>query len=96
VQIFLGRNHQKHKREATLVARPKRNGIKFFKKRGAKHTAVGKDAELGAVGEHGTETFASNKYEETSAVPTSGGYHTGPIGSAVNPYGYDNKTRHAS
>jgi len=41
-------------------------------------------------------TYVGNKYEEPSmagthntGVPTAGGYHTGPTGTAVNPYGYD-------
>lgn len=37
----------------------------------------------------GTGTYTGNKYEATSAIPTSGGYHTGPTGTSVNPYGYE-------
>lgn len=50
-----------------------------------------------------TGTYVGNKYEtgtngvghhngltHNSGIPTAGGYHTGPAGSAVNPYGYDN------
>jgi hypothetical protein len=40
-------------------------------------------------------TYVGNKYETPltephhSGVPTAGGYHTAPTGTAVNPYGYD-------
>jgi len=38
-------------------------------------------------------TYAGNKYESTHPViPTTGGFHTGPTGSHVNPYGYENRT----
>jgi hypothetical protein len=41
-------------------------------------------------------TFTGNKYENTNAnthIPTTaGGYHTGPTGTNVNPYGYENRT----
>jgi len=42
-----------------------------------------------------TDSYAGNKYEETQFVPpagapVAGGYHTGPAGAGVNPYGYDN------
>jgi len=55
---------------------------------------------------HNTGSYVGNKYEaepaytghhtgvlngHNSTVPVAGGYHTGPAGSAVNPYGYDNK-----
>jgi len=43
-------------------------------------------------------TYAGNKYEThqthvpQAAIPTAGGYHTAPTGTAVNPYGYENRT----
>ncbi|KAE9984414.1 hypothetical protein BLS_002445 [Venturia inaequalis] len=41
-----------------------------------------------------TGTTAGEKYESIQptqpAIPTNGGYHTGPTGTSVNPYGYDN------
>jgi len=45
-----------------------------------------------------TDSYAGNKYEETQyappvGAPVAGGYHTGPAGAEVNPYGYDNTTR---
>jgi len=45
-----------------------------------------------------TDSYAGNKYEETQfappvGAPVAGGYHTGPAGADVNPYGYDNTTR---
>jgi len=37
-----------------------------------------------------TGTFTDHKYETQPTIPTTGGYHTGPTGSTVNPYGYEN------
>jgi hypothetical protein len=43
-------------------------------------------------------TYAGNKYEPhqshvpQAAIPTTGGYHTAPTGTGVNPYGYENRT----
>jgi len=37
---------------------------------------------------HGT--YTGNKYEAQPTIPTTGGYHTGPTGTHVNPYGYEN------
>jgi len=38
-----------------------------------------------------TGTYVGDKYETTHpTIPTTGGYHTGPTGTGVNPYGYDN------
>jgi len=37
-----------------------------------------------------TGTFTDHKYETQPSIPTTGGYHTGPTGTSVNPYGYDN------
>jgi hypothetical protein len=38
----------------------------------------------------GTGTYTGNKYETTPTIPTASGYHTGPMGTSVNPYGYEN------
>jgi hypothetical protein len=41
----------------------------------------------------GTGTYTGEKYEPATVqptIPTTGGYHTGPTGTSVNPYGYDN------
>lgn len=40
----------------------------------------------------GTGTYTGNKYEPSPTIPTTGGYHTGPTGSSVNPYGYESHT----
>jgi len=40
----------------------------------------------------GTGTYTGNKYEANPTIPTAGGYHTGPAGSSVNPYGYEHTT----
>jgi hypothetical protein len=43
-------------------------------------------------------TYAGNKYEPhqshipQATIPTTGGYHTAPTGTGVNPYGYENRT----
>jgi len=34
----------------------------------------------------GNNAYVGNKYEP----PVTSGYHTAPVGSGVNPYGYDN------
>ncbi|KIW06350.1 uncharacterized protein PV09_02812 [Verruconis gallopava] len=45
-----------------------------------------------------TDTYTGNKYEPhqthvpQAQIPTTGGYHTAPTGTGVNPYGYENKT----
>jgi hypothetical protein len=41
-----------------------------------------------------TDSYVGNKYE-TQQQPLAGGYHTGPTGSGVNPYGYENERSHA-
>jgi len=44
----------------------------------------------GVTGADGT--YVGNKYENgpvDAGIPTAGGYHSGPTGAAVNPYGYD-------
>jgi len=81
------------------------SGVRFFKrKRGNKtaHAAAAKDAEAGYIPPAGhtnghtlanDDTYVGNKYEaapHNAGIPTAGGYHTGPAGSSVNPYGYDN------
>jgi uncharacterized membrane protein YedE/YeeE len=44
------------------------------------------------------DTYAGNKYDQhqthipQAAIPTTGGYHGAPTGTAVNPYGYENRT----
>jgi len=40
----------------------------------------------------GTGTYTGNKYEASPTIPTAGGYHTGPTGTSVNPYGYGHTT----
>jgi len=42
---------------------------------------------------YGADSYTGNKYEAQPTIPnipTTGGYHTGPTGTHVNPYGYDN------
>jgi len=42
--------------------------------------------------------YAGNKYDQhqthvpQATIPTTGGYHTGPTGTGVNPYGYEQRT----
>ncbi|TID24150.1 hypothetical protein E2P81_ATG02456 [Venturia nashicola] len=47
--------------------------------------------ETGFTGTTAEGTYAGEKYEAPHAtqpaIPTNGGYHTGPTGTAVNPYG---------
>jgi len=78
----------------------------FKSRRGAKsaHAAAATDSEAGyvptTIGQTNghtslatDDTYVGNKYEPAphhAGIPTAGGYHTGPAGSAVNPYGYDN------
>jgi len=55
--------------------------------------AVRTSHETGYTGTTAGGTYAGEKYESIPAqptIPTTGGYHTGPTGTAVNPYGYDN------
>jgi len=62
------------------------------------HHAGGRDSYNTAT----TDSYVGNKYEnnqyanETAGVPTAGGYHTGPAGTGVNPYGYDNTRSHGT
>ncbi|KAF2668666.1 hypothetical protein BT63DRAFT_440784 [Microthyrium microscopicum] len=42
---------------------------------------------------HQNATNGTNGVGYSAPAPTAGGYHTGPAGSAVNPYGYDNNAR---
>jgi len=48
------------------------------------------------------DSYVGNKYEnnqhahEPVAGQTAGGYHTGPAGTGVNPYGYDNTRSHGT
>jgi len=55
------------------------------------HNAIHNGHHNAAVADN---SFVGNKYESApthyTGVPTAGGYHTAPTGSAVNPYGYDN------
>jgi hypothetical protein len=58
--------------------------------------AAGHNAEFRPSHETGTTvgaptgTFVDHKQHNQPPIPTTGGYHTGPTGSTVNPYGYDN------
>jgi len=58
-------------------------------------TYAGNKYETAEPAYNGHHTGVLNGHNGTSGhnagVPTAGGYHTGPAGSAVNPYGYDNK-----
>jgi len=59
----------------------------------ADHTAEYRTShETGYTGTTaGHNTYTGNKYDSTQpAIPTTGGYHTGPTGTGVNPYGYEN------
>jgi hypothetical protein len=38
------------------------------------------------------DTHGSTKYDTHATVPTTGGYHTAPQGTGVNPYGYEQRT----
>jgi hypothetical protein len=55
------------------------------------HTGVTGDPRYSGTTADGS--YVGNKYENTAApgsgVPVAGGYHSGPAGAAVNPYGYD-------
>jgi len=59
---------------------------------GHDHTTNGRHSYNTAT----TDSYVGNKYEETQYAPThtAGGYHTGPAGTGVNPYGYDNTRSH--
>jgi len=63
---------------------------------GAGGLAAGHHADFRPSHETGTTvgaptgTFTDHKYETQPTIPTTGGYHTGPTGTSVNPYGYDN------
>jgi len=80
----------------------------FARRRAKKHAA--RDAEAGIISSNGvghhdhsvngnrmshntatTDSYVGNKYEPGQA----GGYHTGPAGTGVNPYGYENERSHA-
>ncbi|QDS73803.1 hypothetical protein FKW77_005931 [Venturia effusa] len=55
--------------------------------------AVRTSHETGYTGTTAGGTYSGEKYETTHpthTIPTNGGYHTGPTGTSVNPYGYDN------
>jgi hypothetical protein len=65
-------------------------------------TVVGGHHTNGYTNGHTTvatdDSYVGNKYETTqhnAGIPTAGGYHTGPAGTSVNPYGYDNTHRTA-
>jgi len=99
MQLWLGRHHQHEKRFGPSPANNYTSGSggKWFKRRrGPKttHAAYAKDTEAAgglAAADAGTGhgTYTGNKYESTSpSIPTAGGYHTGPVGTSVNPYGY--------
>jgi len=60
---------------------------------GVPPAAVRPSQETGYTGTtagHTTDAYAHDKYNNHATVPTTGGYHTAPAGSGVNPYGYDN------
>ena len=94
VQRWLSRHLQRDKR---FGASPANNytwgsGDKWFKRRrGPKttHAAYGKDTEV-AGGLAATDN-GQHPLPETGYTGTTGGYHTGPIGTSVNPYGYENR-----
>jgi hypothetical protein len=63
--------------------------------------AVRTSHETGYTGTTAGGTYTGEKYENTHApaqpaIPTNGGYYTGPTGTSVNPYGYDNTARPAT
>jgi hypothetical protein len=63
--------------------------------------AIRTSHETGYTGTTAGGTYAGEKYENTHApthpvIPTNGGYHTGPTGTSVNPYGYDNTAKVAT
>lgn len=85
MQLWLGRHHQREKRFGPSPANnyTSGSGNKWFKRRrGPKTTraAYAKDTEVA-----GGLAVADND------LRTTGGYHTGPVGTGVNPYGYDNR-----
>jgi hypothetical protein len=90
MQLWLGRHHQREKRFGPSPANNYTygSGNKWFKRRrGPKTTqaAYAKDTEV-AGGLNAPDAPA----HETGYTGTTGGYHTGPVGTSVNPYGYDN------
>jgi len=56
------------------------------------HNGIHNDAHNAALAQD--NSYVGNKYEAApthgATVPTAGGYHTAPVGTGVNPYGYDN------
>lgn len=38
------------------------------------------------------DSYGGDKYHAPATVPTTGGYHTAPTGTGVNPYGYEQRT----
>jgi len=52
---------------------------------------TGTTAGHGENNTYSGNTVMGNKYEPAT-VPTTGGYHTAPGGTGVNPYGYENRT----
>ena len=94
MQLWLGRHHQREKRFGPSPANnyTSGSGNKWFKRRrGPKTTrdAYGKDTEVAgglAVTDNGQHLSS-----ETGYTGATSGYHNGPIGTSVNPYGYENR-----
>jgi hypothetical protein len=94
MQLWLGRHHQREKRFGPSPANnyTSGSGNKWFKRRrGAKttHAAYAKDSE--AAGGLAAADHDLRPSHEPGYTGTTGGYHTGPIGTSVNPYGYENR-----
>jgi hypothetical protein len=68
----------------------------------AAHHVNGRDS----YGTTTTDSYVGNKYEPAQyatdglaapvGVPVAGGYHTGPAGTEVNPYGYESTRSHGT
>lgn len=91
MQLWLGRHHQREKRFGPSPANNYTSGSGnrwFGRRRGPKttHDAYAKDTEVA-----GGLAAADHPSHETGYTGTTGGYHTGPIGTSVNPYGYENR-----
>ncbi|KAF2404883.1 hypothetical protein EJ06DRAFT_578172, partial [Trichodelitschia bisporula] len=74
-----------------------KSGGRWFGKRNRqpvvtdKYSSTHHDTELGTIPAADTSYHhQTHDANANAAIPTAGGYHTGPAGTSVNPYGYDN------